>query len=325
MATVRTMRWIPMVSNMRHFSTCTVAYNDNEGDLVDAELAQLNPLYLNIETLQQEIQKYSEIGNSAMVIDLSNKALQLVDQLMQKKEALSNEAAQVLDIATKQQKSEILTMRALCRLSNYNPDEQMLIEKDLRLVMDLYPNSTAFCNYGIFLHFIGKHEESIEYFDKSIEADANNNPKAYFFRAEARISVCENNGFTAQDLKQIVSDASAAIQLEYNLQDAYLIRGRSIYENSRLGNLNKFETDDEKSKIWDLKQGIADLSASIEIFPFNTASHLYRAKCYLLIGQYAEAEKDLSHIKKYRHTAFHNISDSEVEELEKSINKQASH
>lgn len=281
-----------------------------ENDPVLNEVQHLAPLEQSIDQLQTEAQHQLNNGNVDMCVYLADRCLLLVQELYIKGKELEGEEARklILDLA-QDIESEVVTLRAMAKLSRRTDDflqeeELKSVEKDLARALVLTNSSSVACfNYATFLIMARRYGEAVKWLTKSMKQNPEgDNVSAHFMRAESILASAEQEKrpLTQSELSRAMGDATRAIVGRYRSQEAYFFRGRIIYENHRLGSLNT-----EPEEIWNLSQALEDLSYSIDIFPLNPAVYRYRALVHRLLGQDDLADKDLKHIQdKFTGTIF---------------------
>ncbi len=112
----------------------------------------------------------------------------------------------------------------------------------------------------------GKHEESIDYFTRSIEAGGNTDI-AYLSRGVAFLKI--------QQADEAINDFSRVVELNDNNFRAHFYRGMAMMAKENYGD------------------AIRDFDRTIKLQPDNGAAYFARGTAYAQIGKMEEAEKNI--------------------------------
>lgn len=154
---------------------------------------------------------------------------------------------------------------------------------------------------------LGEPDRSLEYLDRAIQKD----PNAAYYMLKSEIKMEKYRDATeSSEYRSILSDINAAIALNQDNYELYLIRSK--YLNS-LGNLDKAMDDYDKVielspdkdvaysnrglarlNKFDYKGALLDFNESIAINPSNAKAYQLRGLCYNNLNRYQEAHQDFT-------------------------------
>ena len=177
---------------------------------------------------------------------------------------------------------------------------------DLNKFLQLEPNNVdGLLNRGNTLAFMGKYEESIQDFNNYIK-HRDKDPQAYMWRGLSYLHL-QNYNLAIKDLKKSISLDSTNYEPYYWLGVAYF--NQSNYDSSLYFLDKSLQFNPNNSNTYGLKgacyintqqyhKAIEQLSKAIELDPYNLTAYLYRSNAYKLIGDLANAQKDIEILQK---------------------------
>ncbi len=170
---------------------------------------------------------------------------------------------------------------------NMNIDKLEEAEKDLRESIELKEDSSNTCNLGVLLDKKGNHTQAMEFYNRSIEINAEN-PNAFYNRALANYYI--------EKYQDSILDNTKAIELEPDRHWAYYNRALS------------------KQKINELESAIDDFDYAEKLGIDNNYLYLNRGFCKCEFGDISNGLIDLKKAD--------NLDCKEAKELIEKYDKQ---